>query len=230
MISILHGDNILASRHLLQSRIKDFKSKQFEELKLEGKEINLTDLIQAIESKSLLSQNKFLVIENFFSNPSISLKKQFLEYFFKNKPVIEIILWEGKLLSGETQKKWSKVAKLLEFKISTAIFKFVDSIKPNNAKVMLACLNECLKNEEAELIFYMMVRQLRLLILAKDGVNNLSTMPEWMRGKFLRQSQSFTKEELMEIYKKLLEIDAGQKTGKAVVPLRTELDFLLSSL
>ena len=66
-------------------------------------------------------------------------------------------------------------------------------------------------------------------LLAKDSPDNLSKMPTWMRQKFVRQAEVFEHERLEKIYKKLLKIDIGQKTGTAVVPLESELDFLVIS-
>jgi hypothetical protein len=122
------------------------------------------------------------------------------------------------------------MAHFVEFKIPGNIFKFLDSVRPKNTKTMILLLHDSIVNEDTEMIFYMLVRQFRFLLLAKEDSNNLVKMPSWQSQRFLKQAESFSFSDLKKIYNKLLEIDIGQKTGKAIVPLVTELDLLIANL
>jgi len=77
----------------------------------------------------------------------------------------------------------------------------------------------------------MMIRQIKLLIIAKDlGKKGLGNMPSWQKEKLTSQAKFFTLEHLLEIYKKLLEIDFKQKTSRDVFSLSSRLDLLVSEI
>jgi DNA polymerase III delta subunit len=52
----------------------------------------------------------------------------------------------------------------------------------------------------------------------------------WQQAKFLRQAQRFSLEQLLKIHRQLLKIDYEQKTGRAVLPLASQLDLLITDL
>ena len=231
MITILHGENTLASRKVLVNKIVSYKLIEATEVaRIDGAKTNFTDILQAAESPSLFGQKRLVIVENFFTNQNIKFKQKVLDYFLGNKNLSEIIFWERRQLSSTIRRKWDKVAHFVEFKIPGNIFKFLDSVRPKNTKTMLLLLHDSIVNEDTEMIFYMLVRQFRFLLLAKEGSSNLVKMPSWQSQRFLKQAESFSFNDLKKIYDKLLEIDIGQKTGKSIVPLVTELDLLIANL
>ena len=87
MITILHGDNFVASRKAFVNHKAN--------LKLNAKTIKPEDLIQSLESNALFSNNHLLAIENLLTLPR-SKNKQALIDLVLNSTNRKIILWEKK--------------------------------------------------------------------------------------------------------------------------------------
>lgn len=229
---ILHGENIVASRKTLYEKIASFKEKGVDEIiVLDGIKLTLTEVKQALESTSLLGQARLVVIENLFSSPKNKEQSEIISYLEKVDKETPLILWEQKDLSRTILKKLAQRATIELFKIPPLIFKFLDSISPQNKKNTLILLHQSLKTDSPEIVFYMLCRQARFLIIARDlGRKGLSSLPSWQQAKFLRQAEKFTLEQLLNFHKKLLKIDYEQKTGRASLPLSSQLDLLIADL
>lgn len=227
MIYLLHGDHQPKSRNFLQEKIQRFKEEGREIIKL-PENFKIEELKQALESSSLFGQEKAVVIENLFSQKS-SDQKKIIDYLLKEKDILpELIIWESKELRSTTLRKLPSTWKVELFKTPRLIFKFLDSLKTTTSGQSLSLIKECLKTEEPEFIFYMLARQVRLLILAKEDL--LEKMAPWQIGKLKRLAQNFTLKELLGLHKKLLEIDIKIKTGKTLMSLNQHLDLLILSL
>mgnify|MGYP001070057706 CR=1 FL=1 len=231
MIVLLHGGNKLASRRVFTEKISHFKEKRAEIIRLDGKKVSLTEIKQACETKSFFGSNRLIVVECFFSRPKSREKTEITNYFQHLPLEINIIFWEEKKITVPQIRKLPTGTKVYFFKIEPIIFKLLDSLSPGNAARSISLLSQCQQLESAEMIFYMLCRQVRLLILAKDlNRKGLTSMPYWMQGKFLRQSQYFSLEQLLKFHRKLLQIDYEQKTGQAIKPLSFHLDLLVATL
>ncbi len=224
MKTFLHGENIVESRNELQNIRTQHKG---EIINLNGKNVALTELKQALESMSLFGQDRLVIIENLISRQSKTQLKEVIDYITSEKTSVNIVIWEGKEVGKILLRKFTSWDIQL-FKIPKVLFTFLDSITPGNAQRMLELLINSRKSNEDMFIFLMIVRQIRLLLLAKD--RGLTGMPPWIAGKISRQSSSFSKEQLINLYKKLLLIDIGQKTGKASFNLNQELDLFVATL
>ena len=120
---ILHGDNLVASRQLLVEKIKLFKTKNAEVVKLDGKKTNLTQIQQALESQSLFGSERIVIIEGLLSSPVGKGKSKLVDYL-KYGDFPNLILWEGKKIDRLTS---FKTAQIQVFKLPSTIFKFLDS-------------------------------------------------------------------------------------------------------
>lgn len=221
MIKILHGENIVQSRKRLTEIVDKSRNSGTEIVYLDGSKVSLTEARSALESGSLFGKTKLVVIEN------LKERKEILSYLNKGKFDNDLIIWEQKEIRNDILPKSEKEI----FKLTPLIFRFLDSLKPGNTKESLRLLAELKQTEEPEMIFYMLVRQFRLLIIACDlGPSGLSELSPWQQKKFLGQSGEFNLEQLKEIYKKLLEIDFNQKTSGDAFPLSSRLDLFVSSL
>ena len=117
------------------------------------------------------------------------------------------------------------------------IFEFVDALGNRNRETAIKVYHRLLSTQDAQRIFAMIVRQFRMLILAKDimehdgGVNDVvkQLKPEPFRmhpypaEKIALQSRKFSLNQLDAIYHHLLDIDLGIKTGKMDVDLSIDL-------
>ncbi len=104
------------------------------------------------------------------------------------------------------------------------IFDFVDAIGQRRAKAAQAELHKLLDREEPLYVLGMIVRQLRLMLLAKELLDTHRSETEvatalglhpFPAGKVCEQSRNFSLPGLEAIYHRLLACDADIKTGQA---------------
>lgn len=226
---ILHGENNLLSRQKLTNEIAKFKLKtRGEILWYDGNNLNLMDLRQSLESASLLGNSHLVIIENLFSGRAGKEKQKIIDYL-KKTVAQNLIIWEGKKIDGRTLTSFK--GQVLRFDLDPVIFRFLDSLSPGKAKISLTLLHQCLAQDSPEIIFFMLVRQIRFLILAADlGKKGLGQIENWRAEKLIRQARHFTLIKLMKIYRQLLKIEVQQKTGRTPFSLSSQLDLLIASL
>lgn len=228
MIKILHGDNLAESRKALSQLIQEARAAGQEILNLESNKIDLSELRKALESNSLLGKNRFVILENFLSGRKSKDKSGIYDFLFKGRFENDLIFWEDKELKGVNLPSGIKAEK---FRLNPVIFRFLENLKPGNSTQMLILLLEVKQTGDPQMIFYMLSRQIRLLILAKDlGANGLSSLSPWQQQKLLTQAKYFTLDQLQRFYKELLKVDFQQKTSGDSYSLASRLDLLVASL
>jgi DNA polymerase-3 subunit delta len=113
-----------------------------------------------------------------------------------------------------------------------SVFDFVDSLALGESKTAQALLRRLLETEDPFSLWGMVVRQFRLLILAREILNNRGTQNEVQRElnlhpyvaeKMTTQAKRYTLGTLESIYHRLLEIDEGVKTGRWTLDLALEM-------
>lgn len=223
---ILHGENRVESRKKLSEIIRDAKSKGWEVTRVDGTSLTRGELFTHARSQTLLSTGQLLVIENFFQN-NRKAAEDVLE--IPQDENITLVFWEGKALTPATVKKLQGKFTVQEFKIPVAVFKFLDSLSPGNAKGSLRLLQEAKNRDEAEFLLIMMARQVRLLIWAKEGPETLK-LPPWMKNNLSRQSEKFTLDELLSFHNKLLGLDRDNKHSRLPENLEASLELLVAGL
>ena len=219
MITIFHGDNYVASRNFL-NQVKNAT-------KLDAKSIKLEDLTQALEGNNLFGDQKPVIIENLLTLPR-SKTKQILIDIVINSHDKDVYLWDKKAITAAIKKQF-KAAKIQEFKLTKFIFKFLDSIRPNNQKQILSFLHQSTDTDPAELVFYLLHRRISQLIVALDSPSDLKGAP-WQIGKLKSQTKGFTLNQLVKFHQKLIDLDFSIKTGRAVIPLASQLDLLFLNI
>jgi hypothetical protein len=116
----------------------------------------------------------------------------------------------------------------LSFKLPKAIFKLMESLRPGNGRTALRLFEEVCKTQPAEMVFVMMVRQIRLLLQIKAGVS--LKMAPWQMNQLRAQTSAFETGQLLDLHKKMLRIDIDVKTGNNLLRLPHLLDALVVSL
>lgn len=226
MITVVHGNDTASSRKFyIENRDKSPNHILIEK-------VSFDTLHQSIEGNSLFAETKDIFLENFFANVKSNTTefKKITEYLNANK-AHNIFLWEGKELTKPQQFTFKK-AKVLSFSYPSNLFQFLDSITPSSKK-SVSMFKELEKVMETELIFYMIVRQFRLLISTLDSSGSISetrSAAPWLKSKLKRQADLFGKEKLLKTYKKLYEIDYKTKYGLTPLSLSASIDIMLSSL
>jgi DNA polymerase III delta subunit len=97
---------------------------------------------------------------------------------------------------------------------------------------MLKLFHNALENGiKEEIILFMLQRQIRLLLSILDfgekSIDEVERLASWQTGRLRSQSRLFTVSDLKKIYKRLYEIELGQKTGALSLSLSQSIDFLL---
>lgn len=226
MITLLHGDDVESSRREL-NRIRD--SAQGKEIRrLDGRGLTDTALIQALESGSMFGGDTLVIVENLFGKLG---KKQKLAATFAgiiNQSPTDVILWEDKEV-GATVTKSLDNAKIQLFKTPIALFQFLDGIKPGNTKSTLTLFQKTLGTHAPELIYTMIVRRIRQLIQVADG-ETPEGLQSWQVSRLTSQARSFTMERLVELYRKLLDMEYSIKTGASPFTMQQLLEQYLIDL
>jgi len=117
------------------------------------------------------------------------------------------------------------------------IFEFVDALGNRNRETAIKVFHRLLSVQEPQRIFAMVVRQFRMLLLAKDIMGKNGDVKDVVLGlaavpfklhpypaeKIAHQSRQFSQSQLDALYHRLLEIDSQMKTGKMDVDLSVDL-------
>lgn len=220
---ILHGEDANKSYERLITLTEELKSKQFEIVTLEASEIDITSLRQELGSNELFGSPKCFVVKNLLSGTKSKNKDKLIEVI-NQVTDHEIILWENKGLTPTVLKKFPHT-QIESFTISPVIFKFLDSLRPDNTKNILLSWKKLLnEGTEPEFVFAMLVRQIKLLIQAKSGSSYLKLAPYPAR-LITQQATYFTLDHLLDLYQELFNLDVKIKTGTG----GTTIDFLLTN-
>jgi DNA polymerase-3 subunit delta len=146
----------------------------------------------------------------------------------------------AKLLAYVNWERQVQVQDVEAVSIVTAqesVFDFVDALSTGDSKSAQRLLHRLLENEDVFSLWGMVIRQFRLLLLArevldsrgdKDDVARELGVHPFVAKKTTGQAHAFTLPVLERIYHKLLEIDEGVKTGQFTLELA--LDTLVVEL
>lgn len=227
MISVIHGQDQAKSRLKLREFITGSEQ---EIIYLDGKKINLPDLIMATETTPIIADKKLIVVENFFQGKAGKDKLDIRDYIFKDGFNHDIIFWENREIDKFKIKTFPKNLKILLFDFPAGLFKFLDSLGTGSIKTNYADFHSLLKGSDPELLFMMIVRQFRLLIMVREETENNLEMPEWQFFKLKVQASTFKMDELIVIYRQLLLIDYKIKSGKTPYKKEQLLDIFFTNL
>ncbi len=228
MITILHGQDALSSRNTLLQLRDQAKEKEIQSIN--GEKLTLPELTTILESRSLFSSSRLVIIENLLSSRPSKSRDELILYIARGMYDSDLVLWDDKDVTAAVLKKLPK-AKVQSFKPSLSVFRFVDSIGIATSVVLLEQFHTLLKEEPAEILFVMIVRQFRNLLLLKDPQQGKpSPLPPWQASKLSSQLRVFSQEKLVANYRKLLDIDYKIKSGLTPLSLPQLLDIFLLSL
>jgi DNA polymerase III subunit delta len=131
------------------------------------------------------------------------------------------------------------VAALTPYVAEANIFKMTDALGSGNGKLALKLMHRLLQEKENDYfsLFGMIVRQFRLLLLAKEhlanggapnGLGAVLKVQPFVAQNIAQQSRAFNVAQLEKIYRTLQEYDFKMKTGQMKPELA--LDLLLAGL
>jgi DNA polymerase-3 subunit delta len=140
-------------------------------------------------------------------------------------------------VGGERPISEADVALLTPYVAEVDVFEMVDALGRRDGATAARLLHRLLENDDPLRLFGMMVRQFRLLILAREYLNDGGTPKQigkaigvhpYVGEKLGQQVGKFTLDQLEQIYHYLLETDIGIKTGKVDGVLA--LDLLIAGI
>ena len=229
MLTIVHGSDTAQSRKYFL----DEKQKHEDAVLLDAEKVTLTDLAQLFEGGSLFSEAKILFVEQFITKRKKSGDfTDIVAYFEKQAPEHMIVLWEGKDLDIGSLKTFKQPV-IKAFKLPQTLFQLLDAIAPGNGKALVKLFHQTIQTTETEMVFFMLVRQFRILLALQtqpstdNPIDELKRMAPWQKSKLQKQVQLFTSEHLLSLYRKLFHTEVAQKTGFLNAPLSTTIDFFL---
>jgi len=120
------------------------------------------------------------------------------------------------------------VEDLTPLKRQSDVFAMVDAIGQRNGPQALQWLRQLLDNDSPLYAFSMIVRQFRLLLMAKDAQTRkqdpqkVLDIHPYVVGKILDQARNFSQDDLERIYHVLKDIDVASKTGKDTLEIALE--------
>jgi len=225
MITLIHGDNIEASRAELMRLTGAAKGKDVREL---HGTIEPSQLTQALESSSLFGEDTLVVIENLFGKLGRKIKLiESLAAIIKASHN-DVVLWEDKEL-GTTAIKSLGNATVTLFKTPAIIFQLLDGLRPNDAKRLLTLYNDVQSMQVAEITYTLFVRRVRQLIQLSDSVPPEGLAP-WQAARLTAQARFFTMDKLIDMHTRLLDMDIAIKTGTSPFTLAQHIELFLISL
>lgn len=117
------------------------------------------------------------------------------------------------------------------------IWNLVDALAEGDGKKAQSLLHQFLEDDEQYYVWSMIIRQFRLMLLAREVLDAGGGVPEAMKAlrsaeypakKAVAAAKHFNMPRLEQIYHRLLEIDEAAKTGG--MPLEVSLDLLVTEL
>ena len=117
------------------------------------------------------------------------------------------------------------------------VFTMIDALATGSAHEASRQLHRLLENQEPHSLFYLVVRQFRLLIMAREvldeGGGPAEVMkelrqPRFVADKLIHQARRFSMTDLEDIYRHLLDVDVSVKTSRTTIDLA--LDLLIARL
>jgi DNA polymerase-3 subunit delta len=126
------------------------------------------------------------------------------------------------------------VQQLTPYKAQSNIFGLVDAIGERKGQLAQRLLTNLLEDEEPGYAFAMVVRQFRLLLIAREAIDknipvtSVLNLPAFVLQKIETQARAFDDHELKQMYARLLEIDLGSKSG--TIDLDVGLETIIANV
>lgn len=224
-LTLLHGEHHVQSRNELVALISQLKQNNYSITHLEAKVLEVPQLETLLGTQSLFGDQQAIVIEELFSLPQSQKRKQLIELIATaQSDATPLILWEKKKLTP-SQLKSFKNATVKEFKISSAVFVWLDQFHTKSLKQRITLLRSAIAQDGPELCLAMLTRQIRLLLTAKSG--GVVAGPAFVVQKTHKQANNFTEQELVQYHEKLTFFDYHWKTGQQRLGMQQALEQLM---
>ncbi len=221
MLTIICGEDTIASRAYLQEAIQKYKEKEYDVYRIAADQIGEIPQENA-ESLSLFGLKKAYIVENLNKLLKRGKSEKLLKTLETLKDV-QLIDWEDGISKRELKLQGYGTVK--EFKLPRNIFYLIESCYPSNLKPFLELFRTMVDNQNEMFLYIMLVRQIRNLILVQPGFPP-SSLQSWQVAKLKKQVSFWNKENLIDFYDKLIGLETGLKTGTNPYSLKESVEML----
>lgn len=204
MIHIFHGDDQNASRQALNQLIKNLNNANI--LRLSPKSIELETINNFLSGTSLLSSQKTLLLDSFFS--TTKARNKLIDLIKQNQKSAEIIIWQDKRLTP-TQIKTFPTARVSFFDLPNYLWDCLNSLRPQNIKAFLPLYQKVIDQNLYDLFLYLLKQKLR------KQIDNYSPFPQ---------------AKLIRTFLLLIELDYQNKSGQLSTPKHLALERIITRL
>ncbi len=204
MIYIFHGNHTAQSYLEFSELLNNYKL--HEKFHQNSKSLDIDSLNRFINTPSLFSEIKVVIIENLFS----LLKPQLdtVSKLINSRPNLDYLFWQDKKIEAVKLKLFPK-STVKFFVLPEVLFSTLDSIRPQNKIDFVKKYQNLTLTLPFELILF------------------------WFKNHLRRQLTTYSKFSptlLKEAYLKLIELDYQSKTGKLLQSKENSLEKLILSL
>ncbi len=231
MLTILHGENIVQSRNQLYDCISKAKNNEATVVRYDAQKLELKTIESSLGTHSLFNQKKCIIIEKLHSLPRSKRKNELIKcitQYTEHNDTVDVILWEKRDLTKTMLKKFPH-ARAKQYKLSSAVFTWLDACSPTTQKKsLIQKLQTAIQQDSEGMCFYMLARQIRLLLTAKDG--GKISGPPFIQAKIRKQAHSFTLKKLLQLHESMTHIDFKMKTSTSALSLQHQLEYSMIQL
>jgi len=224
MLTIICGEDSVASRNYFTEQQRIFKEKDFEIVNIDYHQVLELDESEA-SSASLFTLKRIYFTNSL--NKKV-LKKMSAKTERKIKEVIsskliQVFDWEEETTSRNLKSIKGIIIK--EFRLNQNIFKLLDSCYPGNLKRFVTILQILSESTEDIFIFIMLARYMRNVLSVKMG-EKIPKLMSWQIAKLSNQAKFWKLENLINFYQGLHRIDVNSKTNGTPFSIKKSLDIL----
>lgn len=232
MLTIICGEDIVASRDYLSQMKQEIKKRGDEITHLSPQEV--PDILKwQGDNLSLFSSRlvfitdhlEALIIRKRGKKNTKKITVRTLEDIVLEiaaRKDIELIDWEEK---AGREIKLKEAAKVKEFKPAKSIFKLLEACIPGNLKVFVETLTTITESQDETFIFIMLYRHIRTLLLAHEGIF-ANAIQSWQRHNLTSQAKRWTQNKLSDFYEGLYRIETSTKSGTNPYGVKKSLEIL----
>jgi len=204
MIYIFHGNDSTQSYTAYSAALKKYQNhKKYHE---NNKSFYSDTFDRFLNTPSLFSESKVIIIDNFFSLPKAAFDQAIT--LLNSHPEFDCLFWQDKKIEAAKLKLFPK-AEIKSFTLPELLFSCLNSISPKNQKNFLEKYQVLLNSMPFELALF------------------------WFKNTLRRQLSTYSKfspENLKRSYLHLIELDYAIKNGRLNQPKEYALERIILTL
>lgn len=211
MFYLLHGTDVNSSRQALLDLKRKYSSDSISTF--DAMKLDMDEFIRACETLPMLSERRLVILEGKPSTMQLSSRLTL-------PTTTDLVFWtDEELKSSNKLLKLVKEAggqiRLFREKVPRHVFGFLDALGYKNKRKAFLELHRLLDQGEAPLyLLTMIVWQIRNLLNVKFQNSNVKKMNPYVLRKVQNQVKKFEGDELVEIFRNLLDAEVKLKTAQ----------------